>query len=173
MVTNPDYAAWADFTPGSYVTFEAVQATGEQEERIRVTEKLVTKNPERVILQRTVEALDDPSAGEPLVTPRVEQAQIDPADDPRTHPDAVIRTVGEEDITVAGRSFTCEVKEVEVHATFDGLVKSMEDVKATVHVHPDMPGNLVKLHLKAKTPHHQFEMAGQAVDFKVVAARED
>ena len=168
-VPNPDYAAWVDFEPGSYVTFEGEQLIGTQTRAIRITEELVTKNKDYVILERTTEVVGQ--AGDAMPVRRVESARIDPAEDPRTHPGAVIRDLGTETIEVAGQTFDCPVRELELHARAEGFIDNAEDMMGRAAVHPDMPGRFVKVFVQARTPHHKFEMSGQIVDFRAI--RED
>jgi len=168
-VPNPDYAAWVDFEPGSYVTFEGEQTVGTQVRAVRITEKLVTKNQDYVILERTTDVVGQ--AGDTTPVRRVESARIDPAEDPRTHPGAVIRDVGRETIEVAGTTFDCPVRELELHARTEGFVDSAEDMIGRAAVHPDMPGRFVRVSLQAQTPHHKSEISGQIVDFRAI--RED
>ncbi|MHC4985845.1 MAG: hypothetical protein ACYTFO_06790, partial [Planctomycetota bacterium] len=118
-VPNPDYAAWVGFEPGSYVTFEGEQTIGTQTRSIRITEELVTKNKDYIILERTTELAGD--TGDATPVRRVESARIDPAEDPRTHPNAEIRDVGTETIEVAGEVFNCSVRELELHAKTVGF----------------------------------------------------
>ena len=165
-VVNPDYASWMSFEPGSYVTFEGEQAVGGQVQPIRITETLVTKNQDHVILERTTELVGQ--AGDARPVRRIEHARIKPADDPRTHPAAVIRDVGTETIEVAGRTFDCPVRELELHARTAGFVEESEDMLGRAAVHPDMPGRFVKVFVRTRTPHHEFEMSGQIVDFRAI-----
>ena len=173
MVANPDYEAWARFAPGSYVTFEGTQRTGDTQQALRVTEKLVWKDAGKVVLERTIRLLDETKEGQPRAVSRVEAARIDPHDDPRTHPGATVRVVGSESVEVCGRTYECEVRELEVHARFDGFVEAMEDIRARASVHPGIPGRFAKIHLQAKTADHEFELSGRAVGLKAVLAGED
>ena len=161
-VPNPDYAAWAHFEPGSYVTFEGEQRVGDEVQPIRITEKLIAKDAEYVLLERTT------GDGSGPAVPRVEKARIDPAEDPRTHPNAVIRDLGMEDVEVAGQIFHCPVRELELHAETEGFITNVQDMYGRAAVSPDMPGRFVKVFLRTKTPHHESEMTGQIVDFLAI-----
>ena len=171
QVTNPDYAAWVRFEPGSYVIFEGEQKIGDDVQPVRITEELIGKDAEHVYLKRSTGPAGD-AGGEPLVAMRVENARIDPTEDMRTHPKAVIRDIGTEDVEVAGRVFHCLVRELELHAQTEGFIGTMTEIVGRAAVHPDMPGRFVKVSFRARTAHHEYEMWGRIVDFRAIRDQE-
>jgi hypothetical protein len=172
-VANPDYLAWAKFAPGSSVTFEGIQKTNESKQSLRVTEKLLARYPEKVVLERTTLLLNGDADTKPRVVRRVERAEIHPADHPRTHPDAKITEAGTESLQIAGKTFVCRVINFDVHAKNEGFMKTASDLHSRACLNPDIPGGLAKVHLTAKAKHHSFEIDSRAVDFKVAAEREE
>ena len=170
-VTNPDYAAWVRFEPGSYVIFEGERKIGDDVQPVRITEELIAKDAEHIYLKRTTGPAGD-AGGEPRVAMRVEKARIDPIEDPRTHPKAMIRTLSTEDVEVAGRVFHCPVRELELHAQTEGFIGNVADIVGRAAVHPDMPGRFVKVKFRARTAHHEFEMWGRIVDFRAIRNQE-
>ncbi len=168
VVANPDYDAWAAFAPGSYITFEGIQKTDEQAKRIRITEKLLDRDAGKIVLVRTVKFLD--SEEKPVARKRIVWAKIAPEDDPRTHPAALLATTGKERVTIGGKTLTCEVRDLKLHAKITGMMATMEDIQARTCVTPMVPGRLVKIHMKTRTPHHDFEITATAVEYKAVPA---
>lgn len=174
-VPNPDYLMWKNFAPGSSVTFEGVQKAGKTELRIRMTEKLLLKDKDKVRLERTIEVLvGDKKAGKnkTYTTRREEPATIDPWDHPLTQPFAWITKLEPKEITIAGKTFLCKGRKLEAHAKIEGFVDNKQDVLIRAWRHPDIPGRLVKVFFKTKTRDHTSEVDGQVVAYKVVREKD-
>ncbi len=170
-VANPDYVAWAAFAPGSTVTFEGVQKTDAGKQRLRLTETLLAKDAEKVVLARTIQPLGGRKLAPPKVRKRAELARIDPADHPATHPEARITELGEKDLQIAGKTVRCVVREVQVHAKLDDFVATEQDVRIRVHRSDAVPGGLVRAHLWTQSDGGTFEVSGQVVTYRAI--RED
>ena len=172
---NPDYLMWKNFAPGSSVTFEGVQKAGKTELPIRVTEKLLLKDKDKVRLERTIEVLVGGKAGKKNKTytaRREEQATIDPWDHPLTQPFARIKNLESKEITIAGKTFLCKGRQLEAHAKIEGFVANKQDLLIRAWRHPDIPGRVVKILFKTKTLDHTSEVAGQVVAYKAVREKD-
>jgi hypothetical protein len=163
-VANPDYQGWASFQPGSSITFEGHQSVDGQRKRLRITEKLLSKDKSRVVLERAYEFLEDDVRQPPVVETAIEPARIHPGDHPVTHPHARIEHVPDEELGVAGRTVLCRVMRVEVAADARGWWDRME---AAVYLNESVPGGVARVLLRSETPDEHFELAADAVDFDV------
>ncbi len=173
MVANPDYQAWARLLPGSYVTIEGTEVTGGRQQPIRMKERLVAKDAQRVVLERTIEYPGAKEKRKPQRTARIESAKIDPADHPLTHPDARIKDLGTQELKIAGKTFTCQVREVAVRTKLDSFVLEEQEITIKVYRCTRIPGAMAKAHLRSRTPEHTYEVSGQVVDYKAVWEKED
>ncbi len=171
-VANPDYHAWALYEPGSFVTFEGTRQIGDEAHPVRVTQTLVAKEADRLLLERTTTLLDGPDTPAEVIR-TIEPATVAPADHLLTHPKAVLKDLGSETIEVAGQSFHCQIRSLEIHETFLDLVPTTQDVTAQASVSPDMPGRYVKVDMLTEAPFHRLRISGQAVDFKAIRQEED
>ncbi len=174
-VPNPDYLMWKNFAPGSSVTFKGVQKAGKTELPIRVTEKLLLKDKDKVRLERTIEVLvgdKDDKKNKTFTTRREEQAKIDPWDHPVTQPFAWITKLESQEITIAGKTFLCKGRQIEAQAKIEGFVDNKQDVLIRAWRHPDIPGRVVKIVFKTKTLDHTSEVTGQVVAYKVVREKD-
>ncbi len=174
-VPNPDYLMWKDFAPGSSVTFEGVQKTGKTELPLRVTEKLLLKDKDKVRLERTIEVLvgdKDDKKNKSFTACREEPARINPWDHPLTQPFAWITDLKPQEITIAGKKFLCKGRQLEAQAKIEGFVDNKQDLLIRGWRHPDIPGRVVKIVFKTKTLDHTSEVAGQVVAYKVVREKD-
>lgn len=168
LVPNPTYKAWASFEPGSSATLESARKTGGKDQKVRVTQRLVEKMPDHVSVERTIEVLGETPAKPPVVTCKVEPAMIDPADNPRTRPEAKVKELGSEQITVKGRVLPCRISEVQIHVEYGEPLPSKEDLVLRTSVNPEVPGGTVRIYLLRKSSSHDLELNGVVVDYNVV-----
>jgi len=170
-VPNPDYQAWSSFQPGSYTVFEGTQITGELQRPIRITERLIAANSQRVILERTIMHLD---TNELVCQParRVEPARIGPKDDPRTHPAVIVTELPAQQLDIAGQSFICLGHEMRVHSKLEGFCPTVQNVQIRAYTNNGIPGRLARIVLSARTANHRFEITGQVVRFHAEAEQE-
>ncbi|MCE5279772.1 MAG: hypothetical protein ABFD92_20485 [Planctomycetaceae bacterium] len=161
LVANPNYAGWAPFETGASVTMQGTQKDGKRTENVTMTEKLVSKDAEKVVIERTVQL----EKGPPHVASRVEKAMIDPADHPRTHPSAKIKPKGTQKILVGDRKVLCAIWELTVNAAVPGFVDQSQDMWIRSWRNPAVPGGLVKVLLKTKTRFREIELDGQVTRF--------
>ncbi|MBL7133453.1 MAG: hypothetical protein ISS78_05095 [Phycisphaerae bacterium] len=174
-VPNPDYLMWKNFAPGSSVTFEGLQKAGKTELSLRVTEKLLLKDKDKVRLERTIEVLvgdKDDKKNKTFTARREEPARIDPWDHPLTQPFAWIKDLESQEITIAGKTFLCKGRQLEANAKIEGFVDNKQDILIRAWRHPDIPGRLVKVFFQTKTRDHTSEVAGQVVAYKVVREKD-
>jgi hypothetical protein len=171
LVPNPTYQAWSSFEPGSSATFQYSRKSGETKKDLRITQRLVEKNADRVLLERTVLEIGGATTRPAVVTRKSEPARIDPRDNPRTRPDATVKELCEEGVTVKDRTFACRVLDVEVHAVFGEPLPSTEDLHLRTWVHPEVPGGTVKMNLERHSPTHDLELSGQLIEFQAAGAR--
>ncbi len=161
LVANPNYAGWAAFEPGASVTMQGTQKDGKRTDNVTMTEKLLSKDAEKVVIERTVQL----EQGPPHVGTRVEKAVIDPVDHPRTHPSAQIKPKGTEKIVVGDKKVLCAVWELTVNAAVPGFVDQSQDMWIRSWRNTAVPGGLVKVLLKTKTRFRQIELDGQVIRF--------
>lgn len=164
-VPNPDYQGWASFHPGASITFEGYQSVDGHQQKLRITEKLLSNDKDGVVLERAYEFLEDVPRQPPVVETAVEPARIHPADHPMTHPRAKIEHAPDEVLGVAGQTLPCRVVRVEVAADADGWWDRLE---AAVHLTENVPGGLARVMLRSETPDERFELAADAVEFTVM-----
>lgn len=164
LVANPTYQAWAAFEPGSSVTFKGTRKVGQDLQNVMFTQRLVEITAQKVVLERSMEVLDGNSQPATIVR-KVEPARIQPADNPRTNPQAQVKELADERIEVKGQTFQCKGKEVVVHAEFGGPLPTTEDVQLRTWPHPDIPGGTVKVFLARKSASHEMEIAAQVIDY--------
>jgi hypothetical protein len=165
-VPNPDYQGWASFRPGASITFEGYQSVDGHRQKLRITERLLSKNKDGVVLERAYELLEDVPPQAPVVATAVEPARIHPADHPMTHPRARIEHAPDEVLGVAGQILPCRVMRVEVAADADGWWDRLE---AAVYLNQSIPGGLARVMLRSETPDERFELAADAVGFEVMS----
>lgn len=174
LVANPSYKAWEAFEPGSIATLEGVRKTGDAPagRKVRITQKLVEKTPDRVVIERTIQSLENVEGKAmptpPLVTKKAEPAMIDPEDNPRTHPQGKVKDLGAEDIRVKDRTYSCRLTEVSVHVEYGEPLPSKEDVLLRTAANPEIPGGTVRLFLSRQSSTHNLEIASQLVDFNAI-----
>ncbi|MCE5325227.1 MAG: hypothetical protein LLG01_02310 [Planctomycetaceae bacterium] len=161
LVANPNYAGWASFLPGASVTMQGTQKDGKRTDQVTMTEKLVSRDAEKVVIERTVQL----EQGPPHVATRVEKALIDPADHPRTHPGAKVKPKGTQKILVGDKKVLCAVWELTVNAAVPGFVDQSQDMWIRSWRNTAVPGGLVKVLLKTKTTFRQIELDGQVTRF--------
>lgn len=164
LVANPTYQAWAGFEPGSKVTFKGTRKVGQDTQNVLFTQRLLEATAQQVVLERSVDVLDG-NTQSPTITRKAEPARIEPADNPRTNPQAQLKHLDDERIQVKGETLQCKGQEVVVHAEFGGPLPTTEDVLLRTWVHPDIPGGTVKIFLVRKSASHDLEVSAQAVDF--------
>ncbi len=164
-VTNPDYEAWVHYAPGTSVRFEGVQTVGEDSQTIVISEKLLSKDAERVILERTMERLDNGS--EDRTSLWVERATIAPVDHPLTHPNAIVKPQEDEAIGIGEEVFTCDVVELKLEESIEGFFDAAEEVNGRLWEHGDVPGGLGKVNLQAVGEPDRYRLEGQVVSFEI------
>jgi hypothetical protein len=172
-VPNPTYQSWSAFEPNSSVTLLGTRKTGEALQKVQVVQRLLERNRDRIVLERSVQVLDGNGARPPVVTRKVEPATIDPMDNPRTRPDAKVTDLGTEDVQVKGRSYSCRVSEVQVHAVFAEPLPGTEDLRLRTSVNAEVPGGTVKIFLERKSATHSMELSGQVLDFQAVRGNKE
>jgi hypothetical protein len=165
LVANPTYQAWASFEPGASVTFQGTRKVGQDRQKVLFIQRLLEVDPRQVVLERSVE-IQDGKGHPPELIRKVEPARIEPADNPRTNPQARVKDLDDDTFQVKGGTFRCKGKEVAVHAEFGGPLPTSEDVLLQTWVHPDIPGGTVKIFLIRKSATHDLEVAAQAIDFQ-------
>lgn len=168
LVANPTYKAWAGFEPGASATLECTRKSAGVSRQVRITQRLVEKTPDRVVLERSVQVMGDGPAKEPVVTKKEERARIEPEDNPRTRPEGKTKELGGEEITVKGRPLPCRISEVQIHVEYGEPIPSKEDLVLRTSVNPEVPGGTVRLYLMRKSSTHDLELTGVLVDFQAL-----
>ena len=167
QVANPTYQAWANFEPGSSVTFKGTRKIGQDTHNVQFTRKLLEVTPQQVVLERSEELLDG-SGLPPTVKRDVELARIEPADNPWTNPQARVKDLGDDSIQIKGKTLQCKGKEVVLHVEFGEPLPTTEDALHRKWVNPEIPGGTVKMFLDRKSTSHDVELSIQAIEYQVV-----
>jgi len=166
LIPNPTYQAWDCFEPGSSATFQYTRKTGQVQKELRITQRLLEKSADRVLLERTILESGGAATQPAVVTRKSEPVRIDPRDNPRTRPDAVVKELCEEGVRVKERTFACRVIDVEVHAVFGEPLPATEDLHLRTWVHPEVPGGTVKMLLERHSASHDLVLSGQLIEFQ-------
>jgi hypothetical protein len=160
-VPNPEYEAWAEFEPGSSVTFEGYVIADGDKQSFRFTDRLESVSETQVVIERTEAFADD----QPTVTTVVEYAKIHPQDDALTNPDSTLDAQPDQSIDIKGRTFTCQVRELNtVQRTEDWA----QTLRAIYLLHMEIPGRFVKYQIWTETSDQKYEEVGQLVDYVVM-----
>jgi hypothetical protein len=167
-VQNPDYQRWARFGIGSTITWQGHQTIGGDREPMKVTATLVSKHPDRVVVERSYWPMGQRKHLAPRVQSFIETAWIDPTDHPRTHPACTLTNLPGKTVKIAGKTIHCDVQQADVDAEFDDWGR---DLEATLYRSDTIPGGLVKLAVKSHMGEQPFEFYGEMVDYKIVPDR--
>lgn len=163
-VRNPDYDRWADFAPGAWASFEGVQVEKGVKQPIRITAKLVSKHEDKLVIERTYESLDGDHEAPLRVQTFVAMSEIDPQDQPLTHPDSKITRLRSERITIGEETMVCQGKTVDARGEFPQWGR---DIRGELYTNNSVPGGLVKLTIQFKQDGRPYKFDGQLVDFGV------
>ena len=162
-VANPDYARWAEFGVDSWSKVEGYQVINGVRHQTRFTERLASKQPDQLIVERIYESLD---TGEVIEEREFYvMATIHPQENPLTHPEAKMVHLPPESLNVGTRGIKCEVMTVDADAEF---AEWGQNVRGKVHLSHDIPGGLVRLTIKAKADSGPYEYSGTVMDYGIV-----
>jgi len=163
QVVNPDYARWAEFGVDSWIKVEGYQVINGVRHATRYTERLASKQPDQLIVERTYESLD---TGEVIEEREFYvMATIHPQEHPFTHPGAKIVNLPRESLNVGTRDIQCDVRTVDADGEFAEWGK---DVRGKAHLSNDIPGGLVRLTINAKAESGPYEFSGTVTDYGIV-----
>ncbi len=166
QVANPDFARWADFAVGSWVEFEGTQEIDGVREPLRMRATLVTKDRERLIVDRVFEPQGAARNQPPLGRRFYVSAMIAPEEHPLTHPQASIGDLPARTITLDGRPIECPCRQVRAAGTFP---QWGTDPVAKVCSHPDIPGGMATVELRARMGGRTVAFSGRVVARHVAA----
>lgn len=161
-VRNPDYYRWEKWDPNAFVTLQGYQIVDGVAQPIRVTETLVERSPERVVLERRLVMADKPADAQPEPKRFIEERMIDPKDHPATHPAAKRTVLGDVVLEVAGKPVTCTPTVTIVCAKFDDWG---ENLVAEAYHSFTIPGAIVRLYLDINTPDQHIQYIGDVVAY--------
>jgi len=152
-VRNPDYDRWANGPRDSTVTFEGFQEVNGVKQPLRVTARLISKHPDRLVIERTYVSSD---AAQPVRVQRfIMEAKIDPEEHPLTHPQAIIKELPGERVTIGGKSFGCRVRTIDCPASF---AEWGRDIRCTLHTTDEIHGGIARISLQAFNTSNNLEM---------------
>jgi pimeloyl-ACP methyl ester carboxylesterase len=163
-IENPDYARWANFDVGSWVLFEGSQQSGGTRQPIRIRATLVRKDQDRLLIQREAEGGE---VADQLTRSFYVTRHIDPSKHPLTHTRARKQQLADETLDVGSHKLACKSQSVATNGTFEVWGSN---ISATVASSPEIPGGIVRLHLKTTLDGKPVELTGQAVDYGVVSS---
>ncbi len=162
-VANPDYARWAEFGVDSWIKVEGYQVVNGVRHAMRYTERLASKQPDQLIVERTYESLD---TGEVIEEREFYvMATIHPREHPLTHAGTKTINLPPETVTVGARDIKCNVKTVDADGEFAEWGK---DVRGKAHLSDAIPGGLVRLTIKAEAESGPYEYSGTVMNYRIV-----
>ena len=168
MVRNPDYEQWSAFAVGSWVEIDGVQTIEGESRPVRIKAMLVRKTPDKLIVDRTYEWLDDKDEDTDRVQQFIADAWIKPEAHPLTYPDAVKADAQTTHVEIAGKTYACHVRTINTDADFPDWG---QDLQCQVSVSNKIPGGLVRLHIKARKQGRPFEFDGKVVNLRSIPAK--
>jgi hypothetical protein len=124
------FHAWAGFGVGSSTTLESTIIGPSGQQTITVQEKLIEKTDDQLVLEGTATVS---VAGQPRTSPPTKETLKAAAPDPMKD----LTQVGAEEVTAAGRTFSCKIYTVSSPAA-----AGAKTVK--LWICSDVPGGLVK-----------------------------
>ena len=141
MVENPQYKVWSKFGVGSVSTVSGDWNMNNQKVTMTSTRKLVEKADDHVTLEVS-DTMDFGGQSRTMPARKVNvPAQAEKKDVAKT---------GTEDVTAAGKTFSCTVYEMQ------DLVSAHPDVKTKFWINADVPGGIVKM--LVNTPRGEMTM---------------
>jgi hypothetical protein len=150
------------------VTYVAKHKTSDESCTIRLTNKLLEKKPEYVIVERKVEILDGANKDRVGVTKFQRNAKILPQDHPATHPKAQVRETDSEDVRIGNKVYPCTILHIQVSdAIREFGLETEEQLEFKIWRCPEVPGCIVKADIKATAENHAFELSGRLVEFSI------
>jgi len=161
---NPDYARWADFAVGSYAVFEGHQEMEGDREPVRVKVALVTKDAQRLTVERAFEALGNYKGQPPLNRRFYVAATIRPEAHPATHPQAILRDLPAKTFDVAGHLFVGRGQEIRAEGAFP---EWGSDLVAETYTDPRVPGGLLEVNLHTHKGGRPVAITGRIVQVHV------
>lgn len=168
QVDNPDYKCWKEFPPGSSVTFEGLQRIGDdQPEAVILTVELIDIDDEHAVLRRIMKF---PSRKESRVQSQtsVEQAKIDQADHPETHPSTKKDFKGWDTVIIDEKSYPCTTWEYQAkHVSSKVGVDQCGELVVKEWKCNDIPGGTARVEYEAKTPQQYYQIAGEVISFHI------
>jgi hypothetical protein len=164
-VANPDYERWAAFGLGSSATMEGYQVVDGARRPTRMTARLVRKDPDQLVVERTYYLLE----GDRNKPNRVQQfyipARIDPKEHPFTAPGAKITSLPKQSVKVNDRNWDCEVRIIQAQGDFPEWGK---DIACKLHANSHVPGGTVRAFLKTHKAGQAVEFNAELVDWKIL-----
>ncbi len=161
-VDNPDYIRWSKFGIGSWVRMDAVQTVDGQDIPIEVTETLISRTRDQLIVERvyTLKAGDHASEERSFYL----LPKIDPSKHPLTNPNAQVTKQPIETMTIKGVPMKCDVLTVKADGDYPEWGR---DVSGTVHLNMDLPGGVAKLTMQATSSRGIFKFEGVVADYYI------
>jgi hypothetical protein len=129
-IAGQSFHAWTGFGVGSSTTLESTIVGPSGQQTITVQEKLIEKADDHLVLEGTATFL---VAGQPRTSPPIKETLKAAAPDPMKD----LTQIGAEEVTVAGRTFSCKIYTVSSPAA-----AGAKTVK--LWMCSDVPGGLVK-----------------------------
>jgi hypothetical protein len=159
QVPNPDYRRWANYRPGTWTLIDGFQIQGDAREPLRIREALLSREPDKLMLQRTFVLVNREASTAPVHRLFVVMARINPEAHPFTAPDSTI-TDGPQDesLTIGDETYACPVRTIRAKGTFRDWGT---DPTAIVYTAPSVPGGIVRIDLITRTKGEEARYLGQ------------
>jgi hypothetical protein len=165
MVPNPDYERWEHYAPGSWVQVKGHETLGNQRRPVDIRITLLEKQVDKLVVEWAYDIGADDTEGYPdRSNTFIENAWIQPQENPRTHPRTLFTTLPEKTIRVGAKQFACEGKSYRVKGTFPDWGSN---ISSTLYTHENVPGSIVRVRMQSSKDGEPFEFAGEVVDFSV------
>lgn len=159
QVANPDYERWAAFQPGSWTLIEGFQIQGEQREPIRIREALVSREPDKLMLERTFVLANQEETTAPMHRLFVVMARIEPDEHPFTAADSTVTEGPDEQLlSIGDQTYACRVRTLRAKGAYEEWGTAPT---ATVYTNPEVPGGIVRIDLITRTEGREARYLGQ------------
>ena len=161
-VANPAYGRWANFAPGSWVTFEGTEVLDGDRRPLRAKVTLAKAMGDLLLVDRVIEAGGGASAFAENHSAYITKT-VDPQNNPMSHPSTKIVERGEEMVTIGGKRIRCKVREVTATGEFSEWGRNPW---FRLLMSPEIPGGIAKLELKTERDGLPVEIQMEAVEFQ-------
>jgi len=149
MVENPQYKVWSKFGVGSSSTVSGEWTFNNQKMTMSSARKLTEKTDDHVTLE-VIDTMDFGGQARTMPARKVNvPAQAEKKD---------VTEAGSEDVTAAGKTFSCKIYEMK------DIASAHPETKVRFWINPEVPGGIVKMLINS--PHGEMTMLLKSYESK-------